>query len=233
MVELFLIIIVSSVVIGVFAYRNKKYKETAYYQITKNSYSSIKYDKGKYGEYLTYKCLRRLERSGGKFLFNVYIPKTNNETTEIDLLLICSKGLFVFESKNYGGWIFGNEAYKNWTQTFPKGRGRSHKERFYNPIMQNASHIKHLKRLVGQSLPMRSIIVFSDECTLKDITIRSNDVSVVNRYNVLSAVTQICEQTQADLLTQIEINDMYNKLYPYTQVSCEEIERHTNSMQNY
>ncbi len=52
-------------------------------------------------------------------------------TTEIDLLLIHPKGLFVFESKNYSGWIFGNEVYQNWTQTLPKGRrGDVHKERF-------------------------------------------------------------------------------------------------------
>ncbi len=233
MVDLLLIVIVSSVAIGVFVYKNKKYKETAYYQITKNPYSSIKYDKGKYGEYLIYKRLRRFESDGGKFLFNVYIPKSNNETTEIDLLLICSKGLFVFESKNYGGWIFGNEAYKNWTQTFPLGRGRSHKEHFYNPIMQNASHIKYLKRLVDENPPMRSIIVFSDKCTLKDIAIKSNDVSVVKYGNVSSVVTQICGQTKADLLTQIEISNIYNKLYPYTQVSCEVRERHVNNIKKY
>ena len=232
MIDSFLILTVSvfGVFIGVLVYKNKKYKQTAYYQITKNPYRSIKYDKGKYGEYLIYKRLQRLESSGGHFLFNLYIPKSNNETTEIDLLLICSKGLLVFESKNYGGWIFGNEANQNWTQVFPKGRGRSHKERFYNPIRQNATHLRHLKRLIGDSFPMRSIIVFSDECTLKDVTVRSRNVIVVNRYNVLSAVTQIYDQTQDDVLSSNEIDDLYGRLHPYTQVSCEVIEQHTKQV---
>ena len=222
-----------SIAVSVRVYKNKKYKKTTYYQITKYPYSSLKYDKGKFGEYVTYKNLQSFESAGGKFLFNVYIPKANNEMTEVDILLICSKGLFVFESKNYSGWIFGNEAHKNWTQTLPQGGGRSHKERFYNPIMQNASHIKHLRRLVGENLPVRSIIVFSERCTLKDITIRSKDVSVVKCNNVLAAVKKICGKTEADHLTQMEINDIYNKLYPYTQVSYEEREQHTNNIRMY
>lgn len=231
---LFLIIAIVSVVISVLAYQNKQYKKTAYYQITKNPYSSIKYDRGKYGEYVAYKHLQHFEDMGGKFLFNLYVPKWNNETTEIDMLLICSKGLFVFESKNYSGWIFGNEAHKNWTQTLPRGwQGDCHKERFYNPIMQNASHIKHLRRLIQGNIPMRSIIVFSDECTFKNVTVRSGDIRVVNCHNVASAVTQICNQTEVDLLTQIEINDIYNKLFPYTQASFEEREQHTNNIQKY
>ena len=34
----------------------------------------------------------------------------------------------VFESKNYKGWIFGNEKNANWIQTLPMGkvRGRIH-----------------------------------------------------------------------------------------------------------
>jgi len=202
--------------IFVLVYKNKQYKKGAYYQITKNPYSSVKYDTGKYGEYLTYKSIRHFENNGGKFLFNIYIPKGEYKTTEIDVLLICSKGLFVFESKNYSGWIFGNETQKDWTQII-----YDDKYHFYNPIMQNALHIKHLKNLIGENIPMHSIIVFSDKCTLKNITIKSNDVSVINRYNVASVVAQIYNQTQDELLTEIEIYDIYNKLYLYTQVSYE------------
>ena len=218
-------------VIGVLGYKNKQYKKTAYYRITKNLFSDVKGDAGRYGEYLIYKRLRHFEDEGGKFLFNIYVPKTYYETTEIDLLLICSKGLFVFESKNFSGWIFGNEAQKDWTQTLPKGWGESHKERFYNPIMQNAAHIKHLEPFVGKNTPMWSVIVFSDECTLKNVTVRSSNVSVINCHDVASVVSKICERTHGNLLTEIEINGIYNRLHPYTQVSDEEKEQHTKSIQ--
>jgi hypothetical protein len=181
-------------------------------------YSSVKRDIGRYGEYLTYKYLKKFENKGSKFLFNVYLPKENGETSEIDVLMISPKGIFVFESKNYSGWIFGSENQKNWYQTLPKGKGRSHKEHFYNPIMQNRSHIKYLKMFLGEQIPMRSIIVFSDRCTLKNVKISSNDISVINRYNVESVVCGICNQTPEDVLTENDITEIYNKLYPCTQV---------------
>ena len=132
--------------------------------------------------------------------------------------MISPKGLFVFESKNYSGWIFGSENQRNWYQTLPAGRGKSHKENFYNPIMQNRSHIKHLKAFLSADIPIRSIIVFSDRCTLKNIKITSNDISVINRYNVNPVVSAIYNQSQENLLSAEELSDIYNKLYPCTQI---------------
>ncbi len=107
------VILIPAIIITVILVKkNKEYKNGAYYQITKLPYSSVKHNTGRYGEYLTYKYLKNFEASGAKFLFNIYIPKENGETTEIDVLMICSKGIFVFESKNYSGWIFGSETQK-------------------------------------------------------------------------------------------------------------------------
>lgn len=213
-----MLLIPAIIIIIVLVKKDKEYKNGAYYQITKHSYFSVKHNTGRYGEYLTYKHLKQFETSGAKFLFNIYIPKENGETTEIDVLMICKKGLFVFESKNYSGWIFGSENQKNWYQTLPAGRGRSHKEHFYNPIMQNRSHIKHLKSFLGEQVPMRSIIVFSDRCTLKSVQICNKDISVINRYSVAPVVSGICNQIPNDLFTDKDITELYNKLYPYTQV---------------
>lgn len=226
------ILIPAIIIIVVLIKKNKEYKNGAYYQITKQPYFSVKQDIGRYGEYLTYKYLKQFEADGAKFLFNIYIPKENGETTEIDVLMICKKGIFVFESKNYSGWIFGSENQKNWYQTLPAGRGRSHKEHFYNPIMQNRSHIKHLKAFLGEQLPMRSIIVFSDRCTLKSVQICSDDISVINRYNVAPVVLGICNQISNDLLTDNDVTEIYNELYPYTQVDEIAKMQHITNIQN-
>lgn len=212
--------------------KNREYKNGAYYQVTKLPYSYVKQNKGKYGEYLTYKYLKNFETSGAKFLFNVYIEKKDGKTTEVDVLMICSKGIFVFESKNYSGWIFGSEGQKNWCQTLPIGRDRSHKEYFYNPIMQNQSHIKHLKEFLGAQVLMHSIIVFSDRCTLKNVQVKSNDVRVINRYNVAPVVANICNQIPTDLLSESDITNLYNKLYPYTQVDNIAKAQHIAHIQN-
>ena len=203
----------------IFLYCVKKYKETSYYKNTKHSYLSVLNNLGRYGEYLTFKKLEKFEDIGAKFLFNLYIPKSNGETTEIDMIMICSKGIFIFESKNYSGWIFGSENQKNWYQTLPSGKRKSHKEVFYNPIMQNRTHIKHLDKLIGTPLPMYSIVVFSDRCTFKDIQIESSDVSLVYLSQVNQVVSNVLNYDDGSALDENRILVIYDKLYPYTQVS--------------
>lgn len=132
--------------------------------------------------------------------------------------MLTTKGLFVFESKNFSGWIFGDENRKNWYQTLPQGKGRSRKESFYNPIMQNRTHIKHLKTLLGENTPMHSIITFSERCTLKNVQVKSQDIHVINRYDVARVVSKICGQISNECLSETQIQAVYNKLYAYTQV---------------
>ena len=73
---------------------------------------------GQYGEYLTeYALLSRSMEGYYVVLKNLYLPM-KGKTTEIDLLMIHEKGIFVFESKNYSGWIFGSEDQLKWTQCF-------------------------------------------------------------------------------------------------------------------
>lgn len=174
-----------------------------------------------------YKSLKLFENDSNKFLFNAYLPKEENKTTEIDLLLISSKGLFVFESKNYSGWIFGNESNKKWTQVLYEK-----KQSFFNPIIQNKLHIKYLKKVIQQDIPIYSMVVFSDDCELKDITIKSKNVSVLNMGDTGFLVSQIYKQTEGDFLTESEINDIYNKLYPYTQVSSDIKYNHVEQIKN-
>lgn len=212
-------------------FTNKEYKKTTYYQITHHSLLSVRFDVGRYGEYLTYRYLRNQEANGAKFLFNVYIPKKDGKTTEIDVMMIHPKGVFVFESKNYSGWIFGSETQKMWTQTLPVGRGRSQKESFYNPIMQNQSHIKHLNAFLGEYIPTRSVIVFSERCTLKKLQLKSEDIYVIKRNQVDQIVNTICNTIPNEALNDTEILNIYNRLYPFTQVSEAVKEQHIRDIQ--
>ena len=227
MTGLFLMI---AIVVAVIAYRN--YTKSSYYLVTKTSPLQLYFDKGKLGEYMTYKYLRSAEKNGAKFLFNIYIPKGDGETTEIDVLMIHTKGLFVFESKNYSGWIFGSENQKNWCQTLPQGKGKSRKESFYNPIMQNRTHIKHLKALVGEDVPIHSIIVFSERCTLKKVEVKSDDIRVIKRDKVYDTTAAICVKTETVALSNAQISEIYDKLYPYTQVSAVTKEQHIQNIRS-
>lgn len=197
--------------------KNSQYKKSDYYKQTNSSMLSIITDKGKYGEYLTYRNLRGIE-GHKKFIFNCYIPKENGETTEIDVIMIHETGIYVFESKNYSGWIFGTENSNQWTQTLPAGKGRSHKSHFLNPIMQNKLHIKWLSSYLCTELPIFSFIVFSDRCTLKDIKLTSGTHFVINRYNVWAAVGNAITVNKG-VLSEEDIDLLYDRLYELTQVS--------------
>ena len=227
---IFLFIVISLLVIVVYVVPKKRYEKTEYYQQTQNSYSSVLFNKGRQGEFCTYKHLKPL--AGYKrYLFNLYVPKNDGETTELDIVLLHESGIYVFEAKNYSGWIFGTESQPYWTQTLHTGRGKSQKNQFYNPILQNKGHIKWLQTfLVDQTLPFYSYIVFSDRCTLKDIALTSGKHYVVNRYNLFSAVQQNIAKVGIQLSSD-KIDELFEKLYPLTQINEAEKITHIRNIQ--
>lgn len=180
---------------------------------------------GKRGETLTTRKLNVLHLMGrkGKILRNVYIPKDNGGTSEIDVLFITQKGMFVIESKNYSGWIFGDEASQYWTAMLPNRQ----KNRFYNPISQNRTHIKWLKNFLKEDVPTYSLIVFSERCKIKKMQVRSADVHVLNRDALPTIVREIWSSTQ-DVLTEVDIERLYSRLQPLTEVTREEKQEHVD-----
>ena len=219
------------IILLVIAHSIKKAKENdIYFQTTNSGYFSTIFNKGKYGEYLIYKYLKKYEATGAKFLFNLYIPKGNDHTTEIDVLMICEKGIFVFESKNYSGWIFGNENQQYWYQTLPGRYGTCQKERFYNPVLQNNIHIKHLTNILTTTIPIYSIIVFSERCTLKDIQMYSNDIKVTKRNMVDIVISSIYNNVTEIILTETDIANIYDQLYKYSQVDANAKSKHINDI---
>jgi hypothetical protein len=220
---LLFVLIFIFVILKYFVQRNA-YMKSEYYSLTQTPFFTLKRDIGLTGEYRICKYLSALEGKK-KFLINCYIPKDNNNTTEIDIILLHSSGIYVFESKNYSGWIFGSESQKQWTQTFPNRQ----KERFYNPIMQNNTHIKWLMHLLPEfdNNVFRSIIVFSERCELKKIEITSNKHSIIKRNQLLRTVKETAEQ---QMLSDDDIERVYQKLIPFTQVSEQVKEAHIDSI---
>ena len=184
---------------------------------------------GKLGELYTAKELKYVQLFGRKrrILRNVYVPKDNGETSEIDLLYITQKGIFVFESKNYSGWIFGDEKGQKWTMMLPN----KEKHSFYNPVKQNQTHIKWLRNYIGENIPLFSIIVFSERCELKKITIVSQDVKVIKRDLTYAAVRDIWDKNE-DRLSGEEVENLYIKLRNLTKVSKETKENHIQNIKD-
>jgi hypothetical protein len=205
-------------VVGICLYKKKKYEESTYFQITKIPFWHIGHDAGRYGEFLIYDYLKDMELEGARFLFNLYIPTYNNKTTEIDVVMITTQGIFVFESKNYSGWIFGTETQKKWTQSLHIGYGDTQKEHFFNPIMQNEYHIKYLKNLLNTDTNFYSIVVFSNDCEFKNITRKSDSITYLIYRSELCKTIRHIKSINTNFLSISDIEALYNKLYSYSQV---------------
>lgn len=96
-------------------------------------------------------------------LNNVTIPFQDG-TTQIDQILVSTRGIFVIEVKHYSGWIFGNENSSQWTQTIYRINNK-----FQNPIHQNFRHVKAIQQLLD-FLPkeyIHSVVVFSGSAEFK------------------------------------------------------------------
>lgn len=227
------LLIVALVVFLSLTSKSRKYNRTEYAKVTGLKLKEVQADSGRSGEYLTYKELREVP-GYKRFLFNCLVPKQDGTTTEIDVLMIHTSGLYVFECKNYKGWIFGNESQRTWTQALSNGRGKeAQREHFYNPMMQNAAHMRWLKEFladVSQVYP-HSYVVFGNGCSFKSITQTS-------RMHRLLHVSEVKRQVSADakmfgtLLSKEEVNKLYDKLYPLTQKTEAERAEHVRQIKS-
>lgn len=236
MILLFLITlgILASIIALIMEFKNyKEYMNSEYYHMTHVSYLGMVFDAGRKGEYYTYHCLKSL-KGYKKYLFNCYIPKEDGTTTEIDVILIHETGIYVFESKNYSGWIFGTETQKEWTQTLPAGKRKAQKEHFLNPIIQNKVHLKWLQAYLKDfdNLNFYSYIVFGENCELKKITLTSGNHYVVKSNDLLMAVSRNTDQSKARM-TRTLVDEIYKKLYPLTQVDEAKKKEHIENIEKH
>lgn len=188
--------------------------------------------KGRQGESNVSFALNLIDFAGykGKVLRNVYIPRKSGGTSEIDVLFITAKGILVIESKNYAGYIFGNESQRNWTVTLYAGKnwfGGSNVEKhhFYNPIRQNKTHIKALKSYLNMDVRTFSVIDFADKCELKEISYSSPETYVCQNSRLKNLVRHIWNNYE-DVLSDKQIDAIFEKLQPLAYVDQKQKEEH-------
>ena len=134
------------------------YREAQYYKniITNGEYQAKV--SGDYGEYQISSVMRSLPDC--YHVINDVLLPTKKATTQIDHIIVSPFGIFIIETKNHKGMIFGDCFGKVWTQVL-RGAG---KFTFYSPVRQNEIHIKHLSRAI--KIPancMIGLIVFTNE----------------------------------------------------------------------
>jgi restriction system protein len=106
----------------------------------------------------------RLFRSSSEYhLIKNVTLNTEYGTMQIDHIIVSIYGVFVIETKNMSGWIFGGAHQKTWTQKIYR---RIYK--FQNPLHQNYKHTKTLENMLGiDPNHIFSVVVFVGGSTFK------------------------------------------------------------------
>jgi len=146
--------------------------------------------KGILGEKTISVFLSRLDPTKYKVI-NDLMLRTEGKTSQIDHVVVSNFGIFVIETKNYKGWILGDEHGEQWTQVIYK-----RKEKFYNPIRQNYGHIQALKQNLQEykELNFIPIIVFSINADLK---VKTNS-KVIYSVNLLKTIREYMAESLSD-----------------------------------
>ena len=118
--------------------------------------------KGVDGEIRVALDIATLDRAEYHAVHNVTVM-VDDGSTQIDHVVISKYGIFVVETKNYTGWIFGREREPKWSRS-ANGQTNS----FQNPIRQNVRHIKSLAELLGvEEYLFHSVIAFCGDSEFK------------------------------------------------------------------
>ena len=134
--------------------------------------------KGTKGEKRVSGVLNKLDKSKYKILNDVLI-RAKDKTVQIDHIVVSIYGIFVIETKNYSGNIYGDGYKDKWTQYI----GRE-KNLFQNPLRQNYGHYKTIADLlnISDDKLIKPVVVFAGTAKLK-ISNANNVVYIRNLYN--------------------------------------------------
>jgi ribosomal protein S27AE len=122
--------------------------------------------KGRRGEKIVSFMISSLPEDEYKVLNDIML-KSSHGTTQIDHIVVSLYGIFIIETKNYKGFITGNEFSDEWTKNM-----YGKKYNFRNPLKQNYAHLKSLEEFLNlQSDKFIPIVVFSDNT---DINVNTN-----------------------------------------------------------
>lgn len=151
-------------------------------------------NKGIKGESRVARKLRKLQKEEYK-VFNDVMINTSRGSSQIDHIVISIYGIFVIETKNYSGWIHGNENSQYWTQSIYKK-----KTKIWNPVKQNWAHIYALKEVLSNRVIYHPIVVFTGKAELKNVYSKIPVVYLSQLYKTIIANREMPSLTKEQVI---------------------------------
>ena len=194
--------------------------------------------KGEVGEETIAYLLSGFNRSQFIVLNNIllnkpFVTRKDVPTVQIDHIVVSVYGIFVIETKNYRGKIYGYEDAKNW-YTYMGGQ----KFTFQNPIMQNYGHGKVIGQLIdrnaskvgmiGVQYPVHQIVAFSDYADISRVN--ADPRFVAQFFRVPDAIMNLCDDVY---LTYEQMEAIANLIQSNNIYSPEAMQKHIESIKEH
>lgn len=176
------------------------------------------FSKGKMGEKVVADILEQIP--GNKKIINNIMINDNGKSRQIDHIFINNKGVFVIETKNYSGSIYGKETSNEWTQFL-----NNEKYNFTNPIFQNYAHKQIVSKIIDDNRNVISVIVFTRRCNLKVKTFRN---TVIYTTELKSFILN-----QENRLNDKQVDEYYNKIMESRITDEEVLKNHNYNVKHY
>ena len=168
------------------------------------SYNDTLYKRGDGGEILTAEVLRN--KLNMTVLRHIYLP-IQNKNTEIDIIGVSDKGIFIIENKNWKGNVFCSRSKKYWNVKY-----YYHFSSRFSPVLQNKFHKEVFEELFDFDCPIYDIIIFND---------KTNLIFEDKIENVYSLSGFVDEYKNFESVWGIDTNNISNMLRKYTDYSDE------------
>lgn len=209
------LLIVILILIIIFAGKRKDDKEYRF----PFSKKETEEEKGARGEKYVRFELERCKNENAYIVNDLFLKGQDGKTAQIDHVFINKNGIWVIETKNYSGKIFGKEEDREWTQVLAYGE---EKHKFYNPIKQNNTHVYRVKEKLGWDSPVFSVVVFIDA-----------DISNVKATGVYYAneLKRVLWMNTGINLKEKEMDQYYNELLYYKETCIITKEEHIENIQ--
>lgn len=171
--------------------------------VKKNSYKT----KGSLGEKRVSTELLKLPKDEFIIQNNILLID-GSLTSQIDHIVISKTGIFVIETKNYSGLIYGHENAEYWTQFIFR-----YKSKFRNPIKQNWSHIYAIKNILTEfkNIKYVPIVVFAGTGKIKGVT---SKYPIIYLNELINTIKNFCaeENLSSDQIKHISYKLSQNNI---------------------
>lgn len=174
---------------------------------------------GMAGEFWVKRELKKLSKE--YLVINDVMVKTkDNNTHQIDHIVISKYGIFVIETKQYNGYIKGNDYDKRWMI-------KSGKRKFYvnNPLYQNYGHVKSLEEILN--LPEEKFISLVCIPSRARVSVKSNNV-----VRIYELIDKIYSYQEVIINNEEEIYESINKLNIIDKTKRKEHVRNTKKIKS-